>query len=283
MTKQDFLEYTMDFEHRNLVYSKEEIETKIRNTFQGEINTTKIVDFFTGSDVVTFKRGEFTFDLRWFKCVEYWSDINNVVNSIGFILNNSRRIAQLFISEEGRFYNQSHMLIANNEEELFDYLVAFSYDIPTIFTEHTYNILKAAGWHEDRRINIAGFEKKLQLRGIELSDVQRAYFTEFGDLNDLYSDEYWFHSLDRIAEKGEYKEIVVSDGKSIHNVIECIGSMSGEYGIDSDGIIRFHMWNKMGRTTMECINHICENMYTEMITRGKNYGDCELLKKIKKV
>lgn len=295
MTIDKFVEYADAMRRKQFGWSwdptpdRKEIEQVVKRCAPNEYDTDIIVSFYCNLGEGSFDRTEtisrdkLTICLGYSCNTFYWEDIGCMVNQAGFIENCGGRIETFYISENGEFYNQNHKLIAANEEAFFDYILTVEYNHHPDSSEHTIQMLQAAGWYEGRRINITEFENKLKLRGIELSEAQRAFFAEFGDLGDLYCDEYWFYSLDQIAEKGKHKETFVCNGKSVYNVIECIGSMSGGFGIDSDGIIRFHMLGEYGRTTMECINHICENMYSNMVSRAKQYGDCELLKKMKKV
>ena len=54
--------------------------------------------------------------------------IGCAVNAAGFIDDFAGRIKELYISEQGEFYDQDHKLIAKTQEEFFDYLTTVEFD-----------------------------------------------------------------------------------------------------------------------------------------------------------
>ena len=183
MTRSEFLKYVSNQSgsfHDS--YTEGKINDWIREAYDGVINTEKIVGFFSGIGHLYFYRtetksgDELEIDLRWLNCIENWEDIGCTVNSIGFISNNSGRIEQFYISEFGKFYNQNHKLIAENEEDFFDYITSVEYDFHPEIKQRTYDMLRFFGWYEGRHIDTTAFEQELNRRGIELSKKQLDFF-----------------------------------------------------------------------------------------------------------
>ena len=269
MTRLEFLKYVSNQAgsfHDS--YTEDEINDWISKAYDGVIKTEKIVSFFSGighlyfNRIETKSRDELEIDLRWLNCIENWENIGCTVNSIGFISNCSGRIEQFYISEYGKFYNQNHKLIAESEEDFFDYITSVEYDFHPEIKQRTYDMLRFFGWYEGRHIDTTAFEQELNRRGIELSKEQLDFFAEFSGLCFSFSSDFWcFDSLEGIlAEDKYYVEQSSNDGKNPYKIIYCGDTMGGPLAVDPSGIINFFWGFPQGRTTMECINHLCENV-----------------------
>ncbi len=269
MTRLEFLKYVSNQAgsfHDS--YTEDEINDWISKAYDGVIKTEKIVSFFSGighlyfNRIETKSRDELEIDLRWLNCIENWEDIGCAVNSIGFISNCSGRIEQFNISEYGKFYNQNHKLIAESEEDFFDYITSVEYDFHPEIKQRTYDMLRFFGWYEGRHIDTTAFEQELNRRGIELSKEQLDFFGEFSGLYFTFDSNCWyFDSLEVILTKDEYyAEQSSNDEKNQYKIIYCGGTMGGPLAVDPSGIINFFWGFPQGRTTMECINHLCESV-----------------------
>ena len=249
-------------------YIAGEINNWIREAYDGVINTEKIVSFFSGIGRLYFHRTEtksgdkLEIDLRWLNCIENWEDIGCAVNSIGFISNCSGRIEQFYISEYGKFYNQNHKLIAEDEGDFFDYITSVEYDFHPEIKQRTYNMLRFFGWYEGRHIDTTAFEQEMNRRGIKLSKEQLDFFAEFSGLYFTFDSICWyFDSLEKILTKREYyAEQSSNNGKNPYKIIYCGGTEGGPLAVDPSGIINFFWGFPRGRTTMECINSLCEGV-----------------------
>ncbi len=272
MTRFEFLKYvSVQPGQFHGLYTEDELNDWISEAYDGIINAEKIVSFFSGIGHLYFNRietksgDELEIDLRWLNCIENWKDICCVVNSIGFISNNSGRIEQFYISECGKFYNQNRKLIAENEEEFFDYIATVEYDFHPEIKQRTYDMLRFFGWYEGRHIDTTAFEQEMNRRGIELSKEQLDFFSKFSGLYFMFDSDHWyFSSLEEILTKDEYyAEQSSKDDKNQHKIIYCGGTMGGPLAVDPSGIINFFWGFPQGRTTMECINHLCEGVSEE--------------------
>ena len=246
-------------------YSAEEIENNIREYYSGVFNTSKIVERFINIGHVLFYRIEkqsndkITFDIIWRSRIEYWQDINCVVNGTGFVQNCAGIIEWFFISEDGKFYNQDHKLISEDVEGFAEYITTVEYDYHPETTQRTYDMLRFFGWYEGRHIDTTAFEQVMDRRGIKLSEKQLAFFREFSGLYFSFDRDFWcFDSLEKIPTKELYYSEVSSE-KNEYKVIYCGETMGGPLALYPDGILR--LWGvPWGRTTMECINHLCEDV-----------------------
>ena len=279
MTRLEFLKYVSNQEgsfHDS--YTEDKLNGWIREAYDGVINTEKIVSFFSGIGHLHFYRtetksgDELEIDLRWLNCIEIWEDVGCAVNSIGFISNCSGRIEQFYISEYGKFYNRNHKLIAENEEKFFDYIATVEYDFHPEIKQRTYDMLRFFGWYEDRHIDTTAFEQELNRRGIELSKEQLDFFGEFSGLYFSFDSDCWcFYSLDEILAKDKYFAEQSTPCK--YKVVLCGDTMGGPLAVDGDGIIQFFYAIPQGRTTMECINHLCEGVSEDCKWIAPNQGN----------
>ena len=285
MTKQEFFEKlsSAGFVSSFMEYSVEGLEAKIHKVYPDKFDMNKIIDFFLMIGGLTFKRSEkkshdvLTFGLNWVRTVEFWSDVDCVVNAIGDVENCAGRIEWFFISEQGRFYNQDHKLIAENMDQFAEYITTVEYDYHPKTTQRTYDMLRFFGWYEGRHIDTTAFEQELNRRGIELSKEQLDFFGEFSGLYFTFDSNCWyFDSLEVILTKDEYyAEHSSNDEKNQYKIIYCGGTMGGPLAVDPIGIINFFWGFPQGRTTMECINHLCESVNRDCKWIAPNQGNGE--------
>ncbi|EHQ62028.1 SUKH-3 domain-containing protein [Paenibacillus dendritiformis] len=89
-------------------------------------------------------------------------------------------------------------------------------------------LLKKAGWHEDRHVDISGFELRCQAEGVELFDSAKHFLQEFSGLDSMvyfkyihdwpdsrFSDSWYDYTfdflpdeLDEIANSHDYQAIL---------------------------------------------------------------------------
>ena len=273
MTNQEFVERiyasakSVSY-HNHKPYSADEIVAEIRNIYSGNINTSKIVECFLIIGDISFDRvekrfnDELRFSLGWCYPVEFWPDIGCVVNGAGIVDNCAGRIERFHISEQGKFYNQYHKLIAENIEDFAEYVTTVEYDYHPEITKRTYDMLRFFGWYEGRHIDTTAFEQEMNRRGIKLSKEQLDFFAEFSGLYFSFDRDFWsFDSLEEILTKSEYyAEPFPNDVKSPYKIIYCGNTMGGPLAVAPNGIINFFWGFPQGRTTMECINNLCESV-----------------------
>lgn len=139
MTKQEFLKYVQDSTtppyYEKKLYCREDFADYINKSHNGDSSPHKIIDFFEGMGLTLFDRVErksgdvLTVNIFYYFGIHYWQDIGCRVGYCGGICNCSAyEIESFYISEQGKFYNQDHKLIAENEEDFFDYLTTVEYD-----------------------------------------------------------------------------------------------------------------------------------------------------------
>ncbi len=273
MTNQEFVERIYasakpESCHNHKPYSADEIDAKIRNVYSGNINTGKIVECFLIIGDISFERvekhsnDELRFALGWCYPVEFWSDIGCVVNGTGIVDNCAGRIERFHISEQGKFYNQDHKLIAENMDQFAEYVTTVEYDYHPKTTQRTYDMLRFFGWYEGRHIDTTAFEQELNRRGIELSKEQLDFFAEFSGLDFNFDSDCWyFYSLEQILEQNKIIDHVLEKrNPRKHPTVLCGKTMGGPLAVDGNGIIQFFYAYPQGRTTMECINNLCEGV-----------------------
>ena len=273
MTNQEFVERiyasakSVSY-HNHKPYSADEIVAEIRKIYSGNINTSKIVECFLIIGNISFERvekhsnDELRFALGWCYPVEFWSDIGCVVNGIGIVDNCAGRVERFHISEQGKFYNQDHKLIAENIEDFAEYITTVEYDYHPKTTQRTYDMLRFFGWYEGRHIDTTAFEQELNRRGIELSKEQLDFFAEFSGLDFNFDSDCWyFYSLEQILEQNKIIDHVLEKrNPRKHPTVLCGKTMGGPLAVDGNGIIQFFYAYPQGRTTMECINNLCEGV-----------------------
>lgn len=102
----------------------------------------------------------------------------------------------------------------------------------------------------------------MKKRGIEFTKAQLDFLSEFSDLTfELPDYVYWtFYSLDEIAEN--YVPIPLPENGHkvlIENAFACGNDGDGSIFLTSDGLPALGVNTLLGRTSMECINHLCNN------------------------
>ena len=270
MTRQEFLNYASEqplFDVYHKLYSESELTHKISQNYRSGSNPQKIIDYFMGIGDVEFERIEkVSKDILKIALLYsagsnyYWNDADCAVQYVGTTSNCAGTIEVLYISEQGKFYNQNHKLIAKTEEDFFDYITTVEYDFHPEIPNRTYHILRHFGWYEGRHIDTSEFEQKMKKRGIEFTKAQLDFLSEFGDLIFLLPGVVWnFSSLSDISEL--YTSMPVNPGKQSRIVTEYAFACGFEDGgvlyLTADGLIATSQNNPLGRTTMECINHLC--------------------------
>ncbi len=127
MTKQEFLKYVQDHTkpsyYEKKLYRREDFTDSINDSRRNDSSPQKIIDFFDGMGLTMFDRVErksgdvLTINIFYYFGTHYWNDIGCMVGYCGWISNCSvYEIESFYISEQGKFYNQDHKLIAENEE-----------------------------------------------------------------------------------------------------------------------------------------------------------------------
>lgn len=273
MTRQEFLKYVEErtdppyFEQKP--YSRENFAGYLNDPRRDNGSSQKIIRFFEDMVLTLFDRTEeksgdiLTVHMFYYHGVNYWQDIGCMVGYCGWISNCSTRgIEQFYISEQGKFYNQDHKLLAENEEDFFDYLVTVEYDFHPEIPQRTYHILRHFGWYEGRHIDTTEFEQKMKKRGIDFTKAQLDFLSEFSGLEFELSDYYYWkvYSLDRISEN--YVPIAQPDAHRkvrIEDAFGCGDDGNGLIFLSSDGLLALGVNTPLGRTTMECINHLCND------------------------
>lgn len=288
MTRQEFLDFAVKNNYHNkfwgfkkeLVsfkpYDRTKLENDIRQAYNGKINPEKMLDFFQNVGEGSFERNEsvsgdkLKFYIRWTKYFYYWEDIKSVVNLLGYIENCAGYITDLFISENGQFYDKSHTLLAENEEQFFDYLTTVEFDFHPEIAERTYEMIRFFGWYEGRHIDTADFNKEMLKRGIELTQKQLDFLAEFSGLYFSFKDDgydWLFYSLDEILENNPerrtgFKKTVVIGGEVVaENALVCgdAPDTPDPIYIDSEGRL-LSSGLHYGRNTIESINHLANNV-----------------------
>lgn len=226
MTKQEFfkkLSSAGSLSSQQEGYSAEQLEAEIHDVYPDEFDMNQIIDFCLKIGRFSFKRietksgDELSYYFGWGYPVQFWADINCVVNSVGILDNCAGRIERYFISEQGKFYNQDHKLIAENMEEFAEYITTVEYDYHPETTQRTYDMLRFFGWYEGRHIDTTVFEQELNRRGIELSKKQLDFFGEFSGLYFSFDSDCWsFYSLEEILKQ---KKIIFVFGSADMRVL----------------------------------------------------------------
>lgn len=270
MTTQEFLDYASkqpiyDLYHGS--YTKDELYEKIRKYYTSGSNPEKIVEFFSSVGRLAFERDEkksddtLIIDLRYMAFNCFWEDIDCAVNAAGLIEDFAGEIKELYISEQGKFYDQDHTLIAETNEDLFDYLTTVEFDFHPEIRQRTYDMLEHVGWYPGRRVYMSEFDLKMRQRGIELTKEQLDFLSEFSGLQFIFDDNSWrFYSLESILEY--YHPLII--GTSCRNVrvvgkniFECGCTMGSGIYLCENGLLAHGPEHLLGRTTMECVNHLC--------------------------
>ncbi len=208
MVKQEF----MNFASKQVIstftsstkFTKIEMDSIIRIYYKDPFDSIKMLDFLCDFDSYFLKRFEkvsgdlLTFHFGDIPSIHfknpnpigafYWQDIKMVTVICITIENCAGTIEHIYISEDGRFYNDEHNLIAETQDELFDYIAFVEYDFHPVINERTYFLLKKSGWYQGRRVDIDNGLEKLALQNIELTEAQKAFLREFGGLSFQFND-----------------------------------------------------------------------------------------------
>lgn len=285
MTRYDFVEYAIQRHPLNQKsiqvgfdpYNRSDLEAEIRREYSEKYDVRNILDFFENVGAIWFKRKELKsgdileIDIRWLAYIYFWTDIGSVVNRIGYIENCSGVIKELYLSENGKFYDQNHILLAENEEQFFDYLTTVEFDFHPEIAERTYEMLRFFGWYEGRHIDTTDFNKEMLKRGIELTQKQLDFLAEFSGLSFDFKDFYYnweFYSLDEILRDNSpehrtgFKKTVVIGGEVVaENALVCgdAPDTPDPIYIDSEGRL-LSSGLHYGRNTIESINHLANNV-----------------------
>ncbi len=272
MTKQEFLKYVQDRTappyYEKKLYCREDFVDYLNDPRRDDSSPQKIINFFDGMGETMFDRVErksgdvLTINIFYYFGSHYWHDIGCMVGYCGWISNCSvYKIESFYISEQGKFYNQDHKVIAENEEDFFDYITTVEYDFHPKIPNRTYHILRHFGWYKGRHIDTSEFKQKMKKRGIEFTKAQLDFLSEFSGLTFELPDYYvcWtFYSLDKISEN--YVPIPhPKDGRKVlvENAFVCGNDGNGPVFLSSDGLLALGVNTPLGRTTMECLNHLC--------------------------
>lgn len=288
MTKQEFLDYASKqiksgFKSKK-GYDLEKLDRKLHQLYPEPFNSRKMLDYYQCIGHFGLWKAEkhsgdiLYFDLRFLELsvlknvvyierpcesVSFWEDIGSVVASAGEIKNSAGTVEYIFISENGGFYNDRHCLIADSTDCFFDYIANVEYDYHPIISKRTYDFLTAAGWYDGRAEDVSSVYNAFLEKGIELTQKQLDFIAEFSGLSfdfnsvDVRIELYDLNSL--IEEEPDFnKEIsCIIINKVYKNVIK-VGDRGtiGEFYLEADGILLDEWYFPMGRTTLECINHL---------------------------
>ncbi len=286
MTKQEFIEFTSNQLKSGFNstrgYNRGQLAGKLHQIYGKPFNSEIILDFFCDIGLFGFVRAEkasndiLYFDIRFIDVgglkmtsyyeyahdgVCFWNDIECVVAAAVQVRNCSGIIEYIFMSENGKFYNEKHQLIADNEEHLFDYLANVEYNFHPVISNRTYDFLVLAGWHNNRHLDTTSVYKAFKQRNIELSQLQLNVIAEFSGLyfgfNDTRREVNIFSVETLINYDPEFQnEIMQYDNVIAKNVIRFGKRMAGDIYLDANGILLDEWYYPLGRTTLECINHL---------------------------
>lgn len=200
----------------------------------------------------------------------YWSDIGSIAVCCTEISSCAGTIEYIFITEDGRFYNDKHRLIANSREELFDYFAAVEYDYRRPTHKRTLEFLSAAGWKRKAPVDVSELYKAFSANGIILTEKQLDVIREFSGFRISFTNSHDkiksmsnvfqidFLSVERlIAEDPQYDKEIHRPGYVNKNVIR-VGELYWDmyFYLDSEGILLDDRCYPMGHTIMECIDHL---------------------------
>ena len=128
-------------------------------------------------------------------------------------------------------------------------------------------MLHHVGWYEGRCVDIAEFDAEMKRRGIELTKAQLDFLSEFSDLQFIFDDDSWqFFSLKSILKN--YHPLFI--GKTLRNVkvvgeniFECGCTIGSGIYLCGNGLLATGAEYLLGRTTMECVNSLCNAVSEE--------------------
>lgn len=193
MTKQDFfatIEARESIKEFNC--DKEDCLAEFLNDMKqhGIENHSNIMAFVQEFSLFSFERQEcrskdiLTIRLCPCGCVtRHWNQATLPVVQIGEIFNASGNIETLFMSENGRFYNQKKQLLGENADAFLDYLLIAEYDYHAVISNETYRKLRNAGWYVSRKTDISPLVKECLENGIILTEAQIVFLEEFAGID----------------------------------------------------------------------------------------------------
>lgn len=153
-------------------------------------------------------------------------------------------------------------MIAETKEDLFDYLTTVEFDFHPEIRQRTYDMLKHVGWYPGRRAYMSEFDLKMKQRGIELTKEQFDFLSEFSGLQFIFKSDSWcFWSLDDIL--NNYKPLFIGAKRQRNamivgeNIFQCGNTMGSDIYLCENGILATGSQHPLGRTTMECVNQLC--------------------------
>lgn len=272
MNRREFIKTAVDHYSLHFKPRNEDIEKEIRlKCRESDKDINAIVEFANWVDHISFKRAETgSDDILNFNitlCVnapEFWNDIDRTVFYGGYIMGSAGVIKAIYVSTDGKFYDHKHELIAENEEDYFDYLLTVEFDYHPIIKECVYDALREAGWYEGRSVDVTELDNKFKEVNVFLSQAQLDFLKEFSGLTVKNSEDDYkcrFYSLKKILRdlpRYHTNEKRRRDDCSL----DVISSDAADhcYYIQPSGIITFYGLSE-GRTTMEGINHVIKNLF----------------------
>lgn len=196
--------------------------------------------------------------------IDFWKDIGQHVCIVAYICNCTCCIEKIFLSEDGRFWDEHHKLLFTTEEELFDHLITAEFDFHPVITDKTYEMMRHFGWYEGRRVDTSELERELRKHDITLSQIQLDAISEFSGLEFLFSCSDWnleFNSIERMIDdlscnKLDFRpEVYDFHSKRLigKNVLQFGWYDMGYFSISEDGKIFLDGDDPRGRTTLEFI------------------------------
>lgn len=272
MNRQEFIKIAVN--HYSLYFKpqNEDVEKEIPlKCGESDTDTSAVIDFAKWIGYATFKRPEVNSDdvLQFLvgpgiNAAEFWTDINKTVFYNGYIMGSAGIIKTMYISTDGKFYDHKHELIAENEDDYFDYLLTVEFDFHPVIKGCVYDALREAGWHEGRSVDVTELNDKYKEFNIFLSKAQLDFLKEFSGIT-VKNSANGYKCRFRFA-----KKILRDFSPNCNN----IGLRCDDYSlcvIDSDaadfchyikpnGIITFCGISK-GRTTLEGINHVIKDFF----------------------
>ncbi len=195
-----------------------------------------------------------------------WSEMGINVLQIGGYYNCAGDIEVFYMSEDGLFYNQDKKLIADNEDDFFNYILTVEYDYHPVIADSTYKRLKDAGWYEGRQIDITQLVIECKAHGVYLSEKQKDFVREFGGIKGIDVDDEEFEILaERKYDYYKRPKCAITSNPNITRMIYmnygaeivcvgCCGDGMIPLWLTSDGRLITDDSHQIGRTIMEGFN-----------------------------
>lgn len=271
MNRQEFLkagkQYLQYFKPR-----EDDVESVIRQKCnENDTDINAIIDFAKWVEHISLKKTETKsddiLDYNITLCVDYsefWNDIGRTVFYGGYIKGLAGIIKTIYVSTDGKFYDNKHNLIAANEEDFFDYLLSVEFDFHPVIKECVYDALRKAGWYEGRCVDITELNAKFNECNIFLSKAQLDFLREFSGItvkDDSNGYKCRFLSAKKIL--NDQLPNCNNNGRRRDDYSLCVivsDAADFSYYLKPNGIITF-CGIPLGRTTMECINHVIKNLF----------------------